>query len=74
MFDTASWRGQLPGTIGVISCLGAFGSNDFMQKVLAWCATFLIEGMHTCRPIFRKPLTTCRLHADLRRLQHNSFQ
>ena len=35
VFDTASWRGQLPGTIGVISCLGAFGSNDFMQKVLA---------------------------------------
>ena len=34
VFDTAAWRGQLSSSIGVISCLGAFGSNAFMQKVL----------------------------------------
>ena len=33
VFDVGSWRDQLDGAVGVISCLGAFGSNDFMQKV-----------------------------------------
>ena len=33
VFDVASWRDQLQGAVGVISCLGAFGSNDFMQKI-----------------------------------------
>ena len=33
VFDIAGWRDQLEGTIGVISCLGAFGSNEFMYKV-----------------------------------------
>lgn len=35
MFDKTSWRDKLANAIGVISCLGAFGSNDFMQKVEA---------------------------------------
>ena len=33
VFDVASWRDQLQGAVGVISCLGAFGSNNFMQKI-----------------------------------------
>ncbi|CAL8467766.1 g7304 [Coccomyxa elongata] len=33
VFDVGSWRDQLNGAVGVISCLGAFGSNDFMQKI-----------------------------------------
>ena len=33
VFDKASWREKLASAVGVISCLGAFGSNDFMQKV-----------------------------------------
>lgn len=33
VFDVGSWRDQLQGAVGVISCLGAFGSNDFMQKI-----------------------------------------
>lgn len=33
VFDVAAWRDQLQGAVGVISCLGAFGSNDFMQKI-----------------------------------------
>ena len=33
VFDIPSWRSQLEGTVGVVSCLGAFGSNDFMYKV-----------------------------------------
>ena len=33
VFDIASWQSQLQGAVGVISCLGAFGSNDFMQKI-----------------------------------------
>ena len=35
VFDKAAWRDRLPTALGVISCLGAFGSNDFMQKVRA---------------------------------------
>ena len=30
VFDKAAWRDRLPTALGVISCLGAFGSNDFM--------------------------------------------
>ena len=33
VFDVGSWRDQLQGAVGVISCLGAFGSNDFMQRI-----------------------------------------
>jgi len=33
VFDVASWQSLLQGAVGVISCLGAFGSNDFMQKI-----------------------------------------
>lgn len=33
VFNPASWTPQLQGAIGVVSCLGAFGSNDFMYKV-----------------------------------------
>lgn len=38
VFDTGAWRDHLKGAVGVISCLGAFGSNDFMQKV---CLSFV---------------------------------
>ena len=33
VFDVKSWRDQLKGAVGVSSCLGAFGSNKFMQQV-----------------------------------------
>jgi uncharacterized protein YbjT (DUF2867 family) len=33
VFDVARWRPQLQGTVGVISCLGGFGSNEFMHKI-----------------------------------------
>jgi uncharacterized protein YbjT (DUF2867 family) len=33
VFDVARWRSQLEGTIGLVSCLGAFGGNDFMYKI-----------------------------------------
>jgi hypothetical protein len=73
VFDTAAWKGQLGSAIGVISCLGAFGSNDFMQKVLldshparqAACMTFL-----SCLEY----LGPFRAHIALRRLQHHSLQ
>ena len=32
-FDPEQWREQLQGAVGVVSCLGGFGSNDFMLKV-----------------------------------------
>lgn len=32
-FEPEQWRDQLQGAVGVVSCLGAFGSNDFMLKV-----------------------------------------
>ena len=33
VFQPEVWRSQLQGGVGVVSCLGAFGSNDFMLKV-----------------------------------------
>lgn len=31
-FEPEQWRDQLQGAVGVVSCLGGFGSNDFMLK------------------------------------------
>ena len=33
VFNPSSWQDLLPGSMGLITCLGAFGSNDFMLKV-----------------------------------------
>ncbi|KAK9795226.1 hypothetical protein WJX73_006446 [Symbiochloris irregularis] len=33
VFSPESWKPQLQGAIGVVSCLGAFGSNEFMYKM-----------------------------------------
>eukprot|EP00884_Botryococcus_braunii_P004272 jgi/Botrbrau1/13846/Bobra.0056s0083.1 len=33
VFDVSAWQSQLEGAIGVVSTLGAFGSNDFMYKI-----------------------------------------
>lgn len=33
VFNPSSWRDQLKGAIGLVSCLGGFGSNEFMFKV-----------------------------------------
>ena len=32
-FEPEQWREQLQGAVGVVSCLGGFGSNEFMLKV-----------------------------------------
>ncbi|KAL3163381.1 hypothetical protein ABBQ32_009766 [Trebouxia sp. C0010 RCD-2024] len=31
--DPEQWREQLQGAVGVVSCLGGFGSNEFMLKI-----------------------------------------
>eukprot|EP00898_Chlorokybus_atmophyticus_P003661 jgi/Chlat1/4296/Chrsp29S04556 len=33
VFDTESWKPELQGAKAVVSCLGAFGSNDFMERI-----------------------------------------
>lgn len=33
VFDVPAWAGQLDGAVGVISCLGGFGTNAAMYKV-----------------------------------------
>ena len=33
VFDVASWRKELEGADAVVSCIGAFGSNEFMEKM-----------------------------------------
>ena len=33
VFDVPSWSRQLDGAVGVISCLGGFGTNEAMFKV-----------------------------------------
>lgn len=32
-FEPEQWQEQLQGAVGVVSCLGGFGSNEFMLKV-----------------------------------------
>ena len=32
VFSPDTWKDQLKGAVGVISTLGAFGSNDFMYR------------------------------------------
>lgn len=32
-FETEQWRDQLQGAVGVVTCLGGFGSNEFMLKI-----------------------------------------
>lgn len=31
--EPEQWREQLQGAVGVVSCLGGFGSNEYMLKV-----------------------------------------
>ena len=33
VFDVASWKNELEGADAVVSCIGAFGSNEFMEKM-----------------------------------------
>ena len=33
VFDVPAWRGELEGAEAVVSCIGAFGSNEFMEKI-----------------------------------------
>jgi hypothetical protein len=33
IFDSSSYKGELQGAAGVVSCVGAFGSNEFMEKI-----------------------------------------
>ena len=39
-FEAEQWRDQLQGAVGVVTCLGGFGSNEFMLKVQS--ATYLV--------------------------------
>ncbi len=33
VFDSQTWRKELQGATGVVSCIGAFGSNQFMERI-----------------------------------------
>lgn len=44
VFDPASWEAQLEGAVGVVSTLGAFGSNDFMYRVCGEANMQLMEA------------------------------
>jgi uncharacterized protein YbjT (DUF2867 family) len=33
VLDAGSWAGELAGAEAVVSCIGAFGSNEFMEKI-----------------------------------------
>ena len=33
VFDGAKWEKELEGASGVVSCVGAFGSNEFMERI-----------------------------------------
>ena len=40
-----SWSRQLDGAVGVISCLGGFGTNEAMFKARPMSA---VHGSHMC--------------------------
>lgn len=33
VFDEKTWAKELEGASGVVSCIGAFGSNAFMERI-----------------------------------------
>lgn len=33
VFDDKGWAHELEGAAGVVSCIGAFGSNAFMERI-----------------------------------------
>jgi hypothetical protein len=33
VFDEKTWAPHLEGAVGVVSCIGAFGSNAFMERI-----------------------------------------
>lgn len=33
IFNSSAWNKELEGATGVVSCIGAFGSNEFMEKI-----------------------------------------
>lgn len=45
VFDVPSWSRQLDGAVGVISCLGGFGTNEAMFKV---CSLSTVQGSCVC--------------------------
>ena len=47
MFNTSQWRHYLKGAVGLVSCLGGFGSNEAMLKVRTHCCTVPAQAL--CR-------------------------
>ena len=43
-FEPEQWREQLEGAVGVVSCLGGFGSNEFMLKVGSYTVSDVKQG------------------------------
>ena len=43
VFDSNSWSKELEGATGVVSCIGAFGSNQFMEKINGDANVFVVE-------------------------------
>ena len=37
VFNTSSWKRYLKGAVGLVTCLGGFGSNEAMLKVCSRC-------------------------------------
>ena len=46
IFDTAAREDVIDGNYAVVSCIGAFGSNDFMKKI---CGGATIEAIQTSK-------------------------
>ncbi|KAK9825306.1 hypothetical protein WJX74_007732 [Apatococcus lobatus] len=44
VFNPSSWQDLLPGSIGLVTCLGAFGSNDFMLKMNGTANVNIVEA------------------------------
>jgi putative NADH-flavin reductase len=41
VFDSAAWKTEVAGASAVVSCIGAFGSNDVRKCFLLFCVTIL---------------------------------
>ncbi len=72
------WRWVMQGTLGVVSCVGAFGSNEYMFKVCgcvclcAWCCVYVF-GMYYCTR-HSSMLFSCCTHGSVHHHHHHYQQ
>ena len=61
-FEPEQWRDQLQGAVGVVSCLGGFGSNDFMLKA---CHLDSSSTLHLFRCLYAPRVSSVKIDSHV---------